>query len=125
MFAAALRWTVFFVVGASLLAILVGLYVHRSVARPVARLQAGAARLARGDLDARIQIDTPDEFGALARQFNAMTLSLKEHQAQLVQHEKLAGIGRLAAGVAHEINKLCLPKTTSARMLLGFGALRG
>jgi signal transduction histidine kinase len=101
---AAWRWNVFFVVVAPLLAALVGLYVHRSVALPVARLQAGAARIANGELDARIQIDTPDEFGALARQFNAMTRSLEEHQQRLVQHEKLAGIGRLAAGVAHEIN---------------------
>jgi signal transduction histidine kinase len=51
-----------------------------------------------------IQIDTPDEFGALARRFNAMTAALKEHQERLVQSEKLAGIGRLAAGAAHEIN---------------------
>lgn len=100
----AYRWTVFFVVFAPLLAVVVGAYVLRSVARPVARLQAGAARLARGDLDTRIDADAPDEFGALARQFNAMTAALKQHQEKLVQSEKLAGIGRLAAGVAHEIN---------------------
>jgi two-component system NtrC family sensor kinase len=100
----ALRWTVFFTLFAPLLAASVGAYVHRSVAVPVAKLHEGAARIAAGDLDARIDVTTPDEFGALARQFNAMTGSLREHQGQLVQSEKLAGIGRLAAGVAHEIN---------------------
>jgi signal transduction histidine kinase len=100
----AYRWTVFFVLFAPFLAVIVGAYVLRSVARPVARLQAGAARLARGDLDTRIDVDAPDEFGALARQFNAMTTAIKQHQEKLVQSEKLAGIGRLAAGVAHEIN---------------------
>ncbi|HSD22231.1 MAG TPA: HAMP domain-containing sensor histidine kinase [Anaeromyxobacter sp.] len=100
----AYRWTVFFVLFAPLLAVVVGAYVLRSVARPVARLQASAARLARGDLDTRFDMDAPDEFGALARQFNAMTVALKDHQEKLVQSEKLAGIGRLAAGVAHEIN---------------------
>ncbi len=98
------RWSLVLLGGATALAAAVGLYIGRSVARPVAKLEAGAARLAAGDLDARIDLDTPDEFGRLARQWNAMTEALKERQEKLVRSERLAGIGRLAAGVAHEIN---------------------
>ncbi len=102
--AGAFRWTLFFLAVAPLLAAAVGAYVFRSVAGPVSRLHQGAVRLAEGDLSTRIQVDRDDELGALARQFNAMTEALKEHQDKLVRQEKLAGIGRLAAGVAHEIN---------------------
>jgi two-component system, NtrC family, sensor kinase len=98
------RWALVLLGGATLFAAGVGVYIGNSVARPVARLSEGAARLSRGDLDVRIPEDDPGELGHLAAQLNRMTGALREHQTRLVQHEKLAGIGRLAAGVAHEIN---------------------
>ena len=98
------RWMLAILLGASLLAMGVGLYIRRSVARPVARLREGAERLAGGDLRTRIDIGSDDEFGALAARFNSMTESLQRNQETLVQAEKLAGVGRLAAGVAHELN---------------------
>jgi len=89
---------------ATLLAAVLGVYIARSVARPVARLEAGAARVAAGDLDSRIEVEGADELARLAASFNRMTAALKDNQGRLIESEKLAGIGRLAAGVAHEIN---------------------
>jgi two-component system NtrC family sensor kinase len=84
--------------------LVVFLLAGRLVGRPVAELVAGTRRLASGDLDHPIPVSSRDEIGELARSFNENTEKLARAQRQLVQMETLASIGRLAAGVAHEIN---------------------
>jgi signal transduction histidine kinase len=77
--------------------------VGRLVLRPVQGLMAAADAVAAGDLNARAQGAETEEFDRLAERLNEMTEALLDAQSQLVRAEKLASIGRLAAGIAHEI----------------------
>jgi two-component system NtrC family sensor kinase len=88
------------------------------VVLPVQRLAAGTRRVAEGDLTTRIPAEGDHELGDLARAFNEMTQRLSEAQRQLAQADKLASVGRLAAGVAHEINNPLTGVLTYASFLL-------
>lgn len=82
---------------------------------PIRDLEAGVSLLARGDFNHRIEVKSGDEMESLGQAFNEMTRRLRElytdlarqvneRSRQLVRSEKLASVGFLAAGVAHEIN---------------------
>lgn len=113
------------------------------VSTPVSLLAQGMKRVAEGDLDYTINIKRKDEMGELADAFNSMTYDLKKAkqelmewgntlekkvqekteamhraQAQLIHSEKLASLGRMAAGVAHEINSPLTGIVTFGHLLL-------
>jgi len=74
--------------------------------RPVRRLDAGIRRLAEGDLEVQVPEAGRDEIGRLARAFNEMARRLRagrERERDLRRREKLSALGRLAAGVAHDV----------------------
>lgn len=89
---------------AALFALLVARSVWRGFDGPMARLRGVAARVSGGDTDARVgALDVP-ELSEVAGAFDQMLDRLAAREAALVRAERLAVIGRFAAGVAHEIN---------------------
>jgi two-component system NtrC family sensor kinase len=116
----------------SLLTILVlslAALTQKVINRPVGVLLQHTRRLAAGDLESRVEVPSGDELGELAKSFNVMALNLhnaqrelkewastletkvqertreiKQMQADLFQSEKLAALGEMSAGIAHEVN---------------------
>jgi two-component system, NtrC family, sensor kinase len=101
--------------GVVVIATAVGVRQYRSVVSPLDRLGNGVRRFAAGRFSERIEIEADQEFAALANDFNYMADELeslykdlerkvKTKSKELVRSERLASVGYLAAGVAHEIN---------------------
>jgi two-component system NtrC family sensor kinase len=116
--------------------------IYWSVYLPTRRLRAGTEALAEGNLDVEITLDRSDELGALARSFNLMARNLKsayeelhdwsetlerrvqektseleEINRQMIQVEKAASVGKMAATVAHELNNPLSGIVTYAKLL--------
>jgi two-component system NtrC family sensor kinase len=130
-------------VAIALLSVVFAALIWAMVHKPVHRLIVGTHRVAAGDLDYKISIESRDELGKLARSFNRMTAELQRANAEIsdwtktladrvdkktaelqqahehvLRVEKLASIGKLAAIVAHEINNPLAGILIYAKLLL-------
>jgi len=122
--------TFLFLAALCVIFLLIILYFSTSqIINPLQRMVVATQEIARGDLSHRVDVRSSDEIGTLADSFNQMTDHLRkanqelvewgttlekkvegrtkeliEIQAHFIQSEKLASIGKLSAGIAHEIN---------------------
>ncbi len=92
--------------------IIVSFFLAQNILRPLKVILVGSRQIAQGDFDYRVKIKTKDELAELGESFNFMVSCLKERderlkemtRQQIARSERLATLGQLAAGVAHEIN---------------------
>lgn len=85
--------------------VFIAAFITRQILRPFGRFEGYTRRIAAGEFS----LITParkyrDEFSNLAIALNHMLIELKKHEDQLIQSRKMAAIGNLTAGIAHELN---------------------
>jgi signal transduction histidine kinase len=95
----------------------IGQWLGRRVARPLKQMEERMAAMAAGQL-AKLDITSNDrEIASLAQAFNHLLRELELRQGQLVRSEKLAALGTLLSGVAHELNNPLSNISTSCQIL--------
>ncbi len=142
LFKQGLALTAYVIVFVFAVSLFLGIINYKIVTNPVQKLAQGMGKVAGGDFDQAVAVNSVDEIGVLASTFNSMikdlkaageqrekwtqtledeiakkTEEIKKTQAGLVQTEKLASLGRMAAGVAHEINNPLTGVVTFAHLL--------
>ena len=121
---------------------LLGAFLSRGLAEPIRHLSLAATALTEGRYDHTAQVETNDELGRFAAAFNHMarevrrrddeirrwnaelqdrverrTAELKEAQDQILRTRRLAALGSMAAGIAHELNNPLTALTGAAALL--------
>ena len=87
-------------------ALLIGIAVSfraRRTLRPLVNLVDGAKQIGRGEYANRVRIESPDELGELAQEFNSMASAIQERERRLIRSERMAAAGVLAAHITHEV----------------------
>jgi len=124
------RETTFFflliIVFSTLIAIVITSYLIQNIINPVRTLVEASNEIAQGNYQISIPVESKDELGYLCNTFNLMVDAIVERdnklkeqtQKQIAQSEKLASLGRLASGIAHEINNPLTGVLTYSSVLL-------